>query len=96
MALCLTYPAGAALIAGGTGRVGEGCVRRFAQAGVPLVFTYNSNAAKAHALESELRAAGHRVHAVPMALTDGATRRWPGRWNWAAGACTPWSRPAGR
>ena len=73
MALCLTYPAGAALIAGGTGRVGEGCVRRFAQAGVPLVFTYNGNVAKAQALESELRAAGHRVHAMPMALTDGAS-----------------------
>ena len=73
MPFCLTYPEGAALIAGGTGRVGEGCVRRFAQAGVPLIFTYNGNADKARRLETELRAEGHVAHAMAMALTDGAS-----------------------
>lgn len=73
MAFALTYPEGAALVSGGTGRVGEGTVRRLAQAGVPTVFTYNSNADKAQELEAELRGEGHEVHAVPMALTDGAS-----------------------
>ncbi len=73
MPLCLTYPEGAALVAGGTGRVGEGTMRRLVEAGVPVVFTYNSSADRARALEADLRAVGHDVHAVPMSLTDGAS-----------------------
>lgn len=73
MPLFLTYPEGAALIAGGTGHVGEGSMRRLVEAGVPVVFTYNRGADRARALEAELRAAGHNVHAVQMALTDGAS-----------------------
>lgn len=73
MALCLTYPQGSALIAGGTGHVGEGVLRCLVDAGVPVVFTYNRGVERARALEEELRGAGHTVHAVPMALTDGAS-----------------------
>lgn len=73
MSFSLTYPEGAALVSGGTGRVGEGTLRRLAQAGVPTVFTYNSNEEKARALETELRGAGQDVHAVRMSLTDGAS-----------------------
>lgn len=70
MPITLTFPEGGALVPGGTGRVGEGIVRRLAEAGVPLVFTYRSSGERAAALESELRQAGHRVWAQPMELTD--------------------------
>lgn len=73
MALCLTYPKGSALVAGGTGHVGEGTMRCLVEAGVPVVFTYNRGADRARALEAELRGVGHDVHAVQMALTDGAS-----------------------
>jgi NAD(P)-dependent dehydrogenase (short-subunit alcohol dehydrogenase family) len=58
------------LITGGTGRVGEGIVQRFAAAGVPLVFTYQENVEKAQRIETALRDAGHRVHAVAMDMSD--------------------------
>jgi NAD(P)-dependent dehydrogenase (short-subunit alcohol dehydrogenase family) len=62
MALTLSYPAGGALIIGGTGRVGEGITRQMALASVPLVFTYGGRSeARAAALEAELRASGHDV-----------------------------------
>ena len=73
MALSLTYPEGAALVAGGTGHVGEGVVRCLAKADLPVVFTYNRGAERAHALEANLRSAGHTVRAVQMALTDGGS-----------------------
>ena len=70
MAITLTYPEGGALVTGGTGRVGQGIVRRLAQAGVPLVFTYRGNAEAAHALADELGAAGHEVAACRLDMTD--------------------------
>ena len=47
MPLQLTFPQGATLVSGGTGRVGEGIVRALAEAQIPLVFTYRSTADKA-------------------------------------------------
>lgn len=72
MAIQLTFPNGAALVAGGTGTVGEGIVRRFAAADVPTYFTYLSSAEPARALEAELRSTGAEVTAVRMDLADSA------------------------
>jgi 3-oxoacyl-[acyl-carrier protein] reductase len=66
----LTYPQGGALVAGGTGRLGEGIVRQLAKAGVPQVFTYLGSEEKALALELELREQGCKVAAQPMDLED--------------------------
>jgi NAD(P)-dependent dehydrogenase (short-subunit alcohol dehydrogenase family) len=73
MPLQLTFPQGATLVSGGTGRVGEGIVRALAGAGVPLVFTYRSTADKAAALEDELRAAGAAIRACQMDNGDAAS-----------------------
>lgn len=70
MAIHLSFPEGGALITGGTGSVGEGIVRKLAEADVPLVFTYRANAEAAKALEAELTTSGHRVAAVPMDMSD--------------------------
>jgi 3-oxoacyl-[acyl-carrier protein] reductase len=70
MAIVLTYPEGGMLVTGGTGKVGEGVVRRLAEAGVPLVFTYRKDASDAEMLEKQLRDAGHRVCAQPMDMND--------------------------
>lgn len=70
MAIVLTYPAGGMLVTGGTGKVGQGVVRRLADAGVPLIFTYRKDSADAGALEVELRDAGHQVHAQQMDMSD--------------------------
>lgn len=70
MTIHLTYPEGVALIAGGTGRVGSGCVERLAEAGVPLVFTYRGNEQKAHAFRDRLQEAGHKVECRQMELSD--------------------------
>lgn len=73
MGFTLTYPEGAALVAGGTGHVGEGVTRCLARAGVPVVFTYRGNREKAGELEAALRAEGGKVRAIRMEMTDGAS-----------------------
>jgi NAD(P)-dependent dehydrogenase (short-subunit alcohol dehydrogenase family) len=70
MPIQLTYPKGGALVAGGTGRLGEGIVRQFAKAGIPQVFTYLSSEEKAHALEWELRDQGCQIIAQRMDVQD--------------------------
>ena len=70
MPMQLTFPEGAALVSGGTGRVGEGVTRTLAAAGVPVVFTYRGSADRATALEEELCAAGGLVRRCRMDLTD--------------------------
>jgi NAD(P)-dependent dehydrogenase (short-subunit alcohol dehydrogenase family) len=70
MAITLSYPDGGMLVTGGTGRVGKGIVRRLADAGVPIVFTYRGNAGDARATAAELCDAGHRVWAQQMDMTD--------------------------
>ena len=70
MPITLTYGAGGLLVAGGTGRVGDGIVRALATAGVPVVFTYHRDAAHAKALEAELSEAGHQVRGQPLDMAD--------------------------
>ncbi|MFC3172690.1 SDR family NAD(P)-dependent oxidoreductase [Novosphingobium bradum] len=73
MPITLTYPEGCALVTGGTGNVGQGVVRRLAQAGVPTVFTYRSKGDFAARLEADLRAEGHQVWARQMDMGDDAS-----------------------
>jgi len=73
MPLQLTFPKGAALVSGGTGRVGEGVTRCLAAAGVPLVFTYRGSADKAGRLEQELRAERANICACQMDNGDTAS-----------------------
>lgn len=73
MAITLTYPEGCALVCGGTGRVGQGVVRRIAQAGVPTIFTYRGNKDAADALEAELRGEGLQVWARQMEMGEDAS-----------------------
>jgi NAD(P)-dependent dehydrogenase (short-subunit alcohol dehydrogenase family) len=73
MPLQLTFPQGATLVSGGTGRVGEGIVRCLAEAGVPLVFTYRSTGDKAARLVDELGGSSAAIRACPMDNADTAS-----------------------
>lgn len=68
--ITLTFREGAALVAGGTGSVGGGVVRRLVAAGLPVTFTYRGNEGAATRLVDELAAEGGRVRAVRMDAGD--------------------------
>jgi len=70
MSFSLTFPEGAALVTGGTGRVGGAVTRKLAAAGMPVVFTYRTSKDAARDLEEQLRHDGHQVTAVQMDMTD--------------------------
>lgn len=70
MAITLTYPSGGALMAGGTGSIGQGVVEGLCRAGVPVLFTYVSNEEKASALLERLSAQGYAVRARRMDMRD--------------------------
>jgi NAD(P)-dependent dehydrogenase (short-subunit alcohol dehydrogenase family) len=60
------FPAGAALVVGGSGGIGSAIARGFAEAGVPLAITYRHNREAADRLATEVRdrggsCAAHRV-----------------------------------
>jgi NAD(P)-dependent dehydrogenase (short-subunit alcohol dehydrogenase family) len=69
MALNLSFEPGAAIVAGGSGGIGAGICRLFAAAGVPVVFTYHSNADKARVIREEIEAAGGRCACERVDLT---------------------------
>ena len=69
--VALTFPAGAALVAG-SGNIGAAVTRRLALAGVPVVFTYQKNAQRAQALQQEVAAQGGAAQAVQLDLEDAA------------------------
>jgi NAD(P)-dependent dehydrogenase (short-subunit alcohol dehydrogenase family) len=54
----LDFEPGAALIVGGSGGIGAGICRRFAAAGIPVVFTYHHREEKARVLAEEIAAGG--------------------------------------
>ena len=73
-ALALTFPEGAALVAG-SGNIGGAVARRLALAGVPVVLTYRSNRERAEALGRELAAHDADVQVVALDFADGAAVR---------------------
>jgi NAD(P)-dependent dehydrogenase (short-subunit alcohol dehydrogenase family) len=66
----LTFDPGAAIIAGGSGGIGEGIARRFAAAGVPVLITYHSSEAKALAVKTGIESAGGRCDHFQVDLAD--------------------------
>lgn len=62
--------AGVAFVSGGSGGIGAAVCRLLAERGAEVVFTYNSNAAKAGALVDEIESAGGNVQAVQLDLSD--------------------------
>jgi NAD(P)-dependent dehydrogenase (short-subunit alcohol dehydrogenase family) len=70
MPLQLTFPAGSAFVAGGTGNVGAGVVATFAEAGLLVTFTYRSNEAAATRLVRSLGDRGFEVMAVRMEMQE--------------------------
>jgi 3-oxoacyl-[acyl-carrier protein] reductase len=69
--VALTFPPGAALVAG-SGNIGSAVTRRLALAGVPVVFTYQKNAQRAQALQQEIAGSGGAAQAVQLDFEDPA------------------------
>lgn len=64
------HKAGAALVVGGSGGLGQEIVRRLVHSGVPVAFTYNSNRDGASMLEQELAELEPAVEAFALDLMD--------------------------
>ena len=62
MSVTLDFASGAVVVAGGSGGIGAGICKRFAEAGVPVYFTYHSKEDKARTLKQEIEAAGGQCH----------------------------------
>ena len=60
------------LVTGGTRGIGHGVVRRLADAGARVAFTYQSEAATADAMVAELRAQDRQVSAYQVDISDAA------------------------
>lgn len=70
MTMTLNFADGVAVVAGGTGGIGEAICKQFAQAGIPVFFTYNSNVTKAESLAEEIRATGVECHYARVDLSE--------------------------
>ena len=70
MTISLSFDDGAAIVAGGSGGIGEAIVRRFAEAGTPVVFTYHGNKLKADQIVSDIEAQGGQCQAHKVDLAD--------------------------
>ena len=66
----VSFDAGVALVAGGSGGIGAAIVRAFARAGCDVAFSYNRKQAAAASLEAELAAGERRIEAFQLALED--------------------------
>jgi 3-oxoacyl-[acyl-carrier protein] reductase len=62
-----------ALVTGGSRGIGEAIVRRFAQAGANVAFTYHSSAERAEAIAADCAAMGVKAIAYK---SDAALMRW--------------------
>ena len=58
MSTTLSFEAGTVIVAGGSGGIGAGICKRFAEAGMRVVFTYHSNESKAQALQADIASQG--------------------------------------
>lgn len=63
---------GTVVVAGGSGGIGAGICRRFAEAGAHVVFTYHCNEAKAQALKEEIEASGGSCEYAAVDLSEEA------------------------
>jgi NAD(P)-dependent dehydrogenase (short-subunit alcohol dehydrogenase family) len=68
--MSLTFDAGVALVAGGSGGIGAAITRAFVQAGTDVVFTYNRNKNAAEGLVNELAPLGRKVEFLQLSLED--------------------------
>jgi len=64
------FPAGAAVVIGGSGGVGQEVCRRLAQHGTDVALSYRSNAEAGQRSVELVEAAGRRGHAAALHLTD--------------------------
>lgn len=64
------FPAGAALIAGGSGGLGSAIARDLAAAGMPVAIGFRSDAARAGALANEINAGGNKATSVRFDTAD--------------------------
>ena len=67
--LALTFPPGAALVAG-SGNIGGAVTRKLALAGVPVVFTYRSNTGRAQSIQREIVAGGGAAHPLQLEFAE--------------------------
>lgn len=66
------FPEGVALVVGGSGGIGSAVVRKLAERGARVAFTYRGSRARAEDLAAELIAGGAAVSAHPLDLADPA------------------------
>jgi NAD(P)-dependent dehydrogenase (short-subunit alcohol dehydrogenase family) len=66
------YASGAAVVAGGSGGIGQAICKHLAEAGSDVALTYNRNAAGAETAAEAVRAAGHRARITQVDLNDEA------------------------
>lgn len=64
------YPAGAAVVIGGSGGIGRAICTTLARAGSDVVFTYRSNEQAAQELSESISALGRRTAAIRLDLSD--------------------------
>ncbi len=72
MALNLSFEPGVVIVAGGSGGLGAGICKRFAETGLPIVFTYHSSESKARVVKDEIEAAGGRCEYQQVDLSVAA------------------------
>lgn len=68
----LNFEPGAVIVAGGSGGIGAGICKRFAQAGLPVVLTYHRGEQRALEAQNEIIAAGGRCESEQVDLSDPA------------------------
>ncbi len=66
------FPAGAALVIGGSGGVGQAVCREFARAGTDVAITYHKKRAVAEELAVQLRAMGRKASTHQLTIGDAA------------------------
>lgn len=66
------FPAGAAVVIGGSGGIGRAVCEALARAGCDVAFTFRSNEQAAQEVSEVVSAAGHRPLALKLDLTDRA------------------------
>jgi NAD(P)-dependent dehydrogenase (short-subunit alcohol dehydrogenase family) len=71
MSIQLDLSPGSVIVAGGSGGIGAGICRRFAEAGAHVAFTYHSNESKAQQLKDEINAAGGSCSFAGVDLSQG-------------------------